>query len=126
MAGVLRYSSNTGIYAFGMEVDEKERFNYLQDFGFGTSSGLNFEARAREFLGPMRSGSMPISTLTCLAKVSPLPPSRWVLPIRPSPMGSAADPILVDSCTGPGGEILYDQSKGLPGHLRGKCGLISS
>ena len=50
LTGVLRDSSNTGIIQIGGKVPRQTRFNYLQKFGFGQRTSVNFEGESSGLL----------------------------------------------------------------------------
>jgi cell division protein FtsI (penicillin-binding protein 3) len=52
LAGVLRYSSNTGMAKFGIKVDSQTRYDYLKRFGFGATTPLRFEGESSGILHP--------------------------------------------------------------------------
>lgn len=108
LAGVLRYSSNTGIYAFGMEVDEEERFGYLQDFGFGTTSGLNFEGESSGILRPYEDWQYADKYTHLFGQGVSVTALQMGFAYQTIANGGVRlDPVLVDSCTAPDGEVLY-------------------
>lgn len=46
LAGVLAISSNVGITKIGENIDKHLRYDYMQDFGFGQKTALNFEGES--------------------------------------------------------------------------------
>jgi cell division protein FtsI (penicillin-binding protein 3) len=48
--GVLAESSNTGLVQLGGKVDSKTRYEYMQKFGLGSKSGVNFEGESSGLL----------------------------------------------------------------------------
>lgn len=52
LAGVLAISSNTAISTWGVQIPRKERFEYLQKFGFGEPSAVRFQGESSGILRP--------------------------------------------------------------------------
>jgi cell division protein FtsI (penicillin-binding protein 3) len=50
LTGVLAESSNTGLVQLGGKVDSKTRYEYMQKFGIGSKSGVNFEGESSGLL----------------------------------------------------------------------------
>ena len=50
LTGVLAESSNTGLVQLGGKVDSKTRYEYMQRFGIGSKSGVNFEGESSGLL----------------------------------------------------------------------------
>lgn len=108
LAGVLRYSSNTGIYEFGMKVDEETRYNYLQRFGFGKSTGLNFEGESSGILRPVQSWTYSDKYTHLFGQGVAVTPLQMAYAYQALANGGVKlDPRLVESCTATDGSIIY-------------------
>lgn len=108
LAGVLRYSSNTGIYEFGMKVDEETRYNYLQRFGFGKSTGLNFEGESSGILRPVESWTYSDKYTHLFGQGVAVTPLQMAYAYQALANGGVKlDPRLVESCTASDGSIIY-------------------
>lgn len=112
LAGVLRYSSNTGMTEFGRDIDREIRGEYLKKFGFGVPTSLRFEGESG---GILREASEwdEMTNLTTLFGQG--------LAVTPIQMGYAyqalandgvrLDPILVDSCVSSDGTVYYQPNQ---------------
>lgn len=108
LAGVLRYSSNTGIYSFGMKVDEKTRFNYLQKFGFGKTTDLNFEGESSGILRPYDEWQYADRYTHLFGQGVAVTPLQMAFAYQAiANEGVRLSPSLVDSCVSPSGETIY-------------------
>jgi cell division protein FtsI (penicillin-binding protein 3) len=112
LAGVLRYSSNTGIYSFGMKVDEKTRFNYLQKFGFGKTTDLNFEGESSGILRPYDEWQYADRYTHLFGQGVAVTPLQMAMAYQAlANEGVRLSPSLVDNCVTPLGEIIYAPEK---------------
>lgn len=108
LAGVLRYSSNTGIYEFGMEIDEKTRYNYLQRFGFGKTTALNFEGESSGILRPVEDWTYSDKYTHLFGQGVAVTSLQMAYAYQALANGGVRlDPKVVDSCVSPTGEIIY-------------------
>lgn len=108
LAGVLRYSSNTGIYAFGMEIDDKTRYNYLQRFGFGQTTALNFEGESSGILRPVEDWTYSDKYTHLFGQGVAVTSLQMAYAYQALANGGVRlDPKVVDSCVSPTGEIIY-------------------
>lgn len=108
LAGVLRYSSNTGIYEFGMRVDEEDRYNYLQRFGFGKPTGLNFEGESSGILRPVESWTYSDKYTHLFGQGVAVTPLQMAYAYQALANGGVKlDPRLVESCTASDGSVIY-------------------
>ncbi len=109
LAGVLRYSSNTGIYGFGMKVPEEKRFSYLQKFGFGKTTNLNFEGESSGILRPYKDWQYSDRYTHLFGQGVAVTPLQMAFAYQTlANEGVRLNPILVDSCVSPSGEVLYE------------------
>jgi cell division protein FtsI (penicillin-binding protein 3) len=58
LAEVLRWSSNVGIVKFSSRLNEREEFETLRDFGFGTQTGVPFPTESPGQLRPPKTWSL--------------------------------------------------------------------
>lgn len=108
LGGVLRYSSNTGIYGFGMKVDEKVRYDYLQKFGFGKTTALNFEGESSGILRPYKDWQYADRYTPLFGQGIAVTSLQMAFAYQAiANDGVRLNPILVDSCTTEEGEVLY-------------------
>ena len=113
LAGVLRYSSNTGIYGFGIEIDKETRYNYLQRFGFGSTSALNFEGESSGILRPVEDWTYSDNYTHLFGQgiaVTSLQMAYAYQAIAND--GVRLDPMMVESCTNEDGELVYVPQQG--------------
>lgn len=112
LAGVLRYSSNTGIYSFGMKIDEKSRFNYLQKFGFGKTTDLNFEGESSGILRPYEEWQYSDRYTHLFGQGVAVTPLQMAFAYQAlANDGVRLSPSLVDSCVNAAGEVVYSPEK---------------
>lgn len=108
LAGVLRYSSNTGTTNFARDIDRQVREDYLRKFGFGSKSGLLFEGESPGILAKAKDWD-EVTNITSLfgqgLAVTPLQMAYAYQAIAND--GVRLDPVLVDSCISPDGTVMY-------------------
>lgn len=108
LAGVLRYSSNTGMTNFGLQVDRKVRGDYLEKFGFGSSSPLLFEGESSGILRPASQWDARTNVNTLFGQGLAVTSMQMGFAYQAiANNGIRLDPILVDSCVSELGEVLY-------------------
>jgi len=108
LAGVLRYSSNTGMYGFGMKIPEEKRFDYLQKFGFGKTTALNFEGESSGILRPYKEWQYSDRYTHLFGQGVAVTPLQMAFAYQAlANEGVRLNPSLVDSCVSPSGEIIY-------------------
>jgi cell division protein FtsI (penicillin-binding protein 3) len=108
LAGVLRYSSNTGMYEFGMKIDEETRYNYLQKFGFGKSTGLNFEGESSGILRPVEDWTYSDNYTHLFGQGIAVTPLQMAFAYQAIANGGVKlDPMLVENCTDADGNLVY-------------------
>ena len=113
LAGVLRYSSNTGIYGFGMQVDEEVRYDYLRNFGFGQTSALNFEGESSGILKPIEDWWYSDKYTHLFGQGVAVTSLQMAYAYQAIANGGVRlDPLLVESCTAPDGSIRYAPTQG--------------
>jgi len=113
LAGVLRYSSNTGIYQFGVQIDKETRYNYLQRFGFGSTSSLNFEGESSGILRPVEDWTYSDNYTHLFGQGIAVTSLQMAYAYQAIANGGVRlDPVMVESCTSPEGELIYVPEQG--------------
>lgn len=101
MTGVLAESSNTGILNVGKVVDWKTRYKYLEAFGLGKRTAINFPGEGSGLLNSMdvwaRDGvKRYVSMFGQGVSVTPIQSAMMYQTI--GNLGVRLDPVLVDGC----------------------------
>lgn len=99
LAGVLRYSSNTGMSKFGIKVDSQTRYDYLKRFGFGATTPLRFEGESSGILHPAKEWDKMTNYATLYGQgisVTTIQMASAYQAIAND--GVRLSPVLVDSC----------------------------
>ncbi|MEY3561649.1 MAG: hypothetical protein RL068_801, partial [Actinomycetota bacterium] len=108
LGGVLRYSSNTGMSNFGIQVDKEDRYNYLKKFGFGSESPLNFEGESSGILHPYKDWDKMTNYATTYGQGISVTGIQMAYAYQAMANGGVRlDPILVENCTSEDGTVLY-------------------
>jgi cell division protein FtsI (penicillin-binding protein 3) len=101
MTGVLAESSNTGILNVGKVVDWKTRYKYLQAFGLGKRTSLDFPGEGSGMLNSLETWSNDgvkryVSMFGQGVSVTPIQSAMMYQTI--GNMGVRLNPVLVDGC----------------------------
>jgi cell division protein FtsI (penicillin-binding protein 3) len=113
LGGVLRYSSNTGMTNFGLQVDRDVRGDYLEKFGFGKTSPLLFEGESSGILKPSEQWDRRTDVNTLFGQGMAVTTLQMGFAYQAiANKGVRLDPVLVDSCVGPEGEIVFSPNQG--------------
>ena len=108
LAGVLRYSSNTGMTEFGRVIDRNTRGEYLQRFGFGAPTSLRFEGESGGILRPASQWDEMTNLTTLFGQGLAVTPIQMAFAYQAlANDGVRLDPILVDSCVSSDGTVYY-------------------
>jgi cell division protein FtsI (penicillin-binding protein 3) len=108
LGGVLRYSSNTGMTNFGLQVDRDVRGDYLEKFGFGKASSLLFEGESSGILRPSKQWDKRTNVNTLFGQGMAVTTMQMGFAYQAiANKGVRLDPILVDSCVTAEGEVLF-------------------
>ena len=108
LGGVLRYSSNTGMSNFGIQVDKAVRYDYLSKFGFGSKSALNFEGESLGILHPYKEWDKMTNYATTYGQGISVTGIQMAYAYQAMANGGVKlDPILVESCVKEDGTIEY-------------------
>jgi cell division protein FtsI (penicillin-binding protein 3) len=113
LAGVLRYSSNTGMTNFGKEIDREVRGDYLEKFGFGAPTTLRFEGESGGILRPAEQWDEMTNLTSLFGQGLAVTPIQMAYAYQALANGGVRlDPILVDSCTMEDGSVFYQPEQG--------------
>lgn len=112
LAGVLRYSSNTGMTTFASQIDRKVRYDYLQKFGFGTFSPLMFEGESSGILHPVSEWDEMTNLVTTFGQGISVTSLQMAYAYQAIANGGVRlDPLLVDSCLNEDGTVAYEPTQ---------------
>ena len=112
LAGVLRYSSNTGMTTFASQIDRKVRYDYLQKFGFGTVSPLMFEGESSGILHPVSQWDEMTNLVTTFGQGISVTSLQMAYAYQAIANGGVRlDPVLVDSCLNEDGTVAYEPTQ---------------
>ncbi len=112
LAGVLRYSSNTGMTTFASQIDRKVRYDYLQKFGFGTVSPLMFEGESSGILHPVSEWDEMTNLVTTFGQGISVTSLQMAYAYQAIANGGVRlDPVLVDSCLNEDGTVAYEPTQ---------------
>ena len=112
LAGVLRYSSNTGMTNFASQIDRKVRYDYLQKFGFGTVSPLMFEGESSGILHPVSEWDEMTNLVTTFGQGISVTSLQMAYAYQAIANGGVRlDPVLVDSCLNEDGTVAYEPTQ---------------
>lgn len=108
LADVLRWSSNIGIVKFSQRLSNREEFETLRDFGFGTPTGLPYPVEASGTLRPPSVWSTQSHLSLAMGyeiSVTPLQLASAYAVFANG--GELVEPALVKQVIGPDGSIRY-------------------
>ena len=112
LAGVLRYSSNTGMTTFASQIDRKVRYDYLQKFGFGSVSPLMFEGESSGILHPVSEWDEMTNLVTTFGQGISVTSLQMAYAYQAIANGGVRlDPVLVDSCLNEDGTVAYEPTQ---------------
>lgn len=107
LAGVLRYSSNTGISNFGIDVPREVRHQYLEKFGFGKTTGINFQGESSGILHPVAEWDEMTNYATMYGQGISVTTIQMASAYQAlANDGVRLEPKLVDSCTLADGSVV--------------------
>ncbi len=110
LAGVLKNSSNTGISNFGIDVPSEKRYKYLQRFGFGKSTSLNFEGESSGILMPVEDWDKMTNYATMYGQGISVTMVQMAYAYQAIANGGLRlDPQLVESCVKEDGTAIVPQ-----------------
>ena len=108
LAEVLRWSSNIGIVKFSQRLSDREEFETLRDFGFGTQTGLPFPTESPGVLRAPKSWSkQSANSLAMGYEISVTPLQLAAAYAAFANGGELIEPALVKEIVGPDGSVRY-------------------
>jgi len=108
LADVIRWSSNIGIVKFSSRLSEREEFETLRDFGFGTTTGVPYPTESGGMLRAPKSWSkQSAASLAMGYEVSVTPLQLAAAYAVFANDGKLVEPALVDEIVGPDGTVRY-------------------
>jgi len=115
MTGVLAESSNTGILNVGKVVDWKTRYKYLQAFGLGKRTSIDFPGEGSGMLNSLETWSNDgvkryVSMFGQGVSVTPIQSAMMYQAI--GNMGVRLNPVLVDGCEENANDFKIPETKG--------------
>jgi len=106
LTGVLVDSSNTGLVQLGEKVSSKTRYEYMQKFGMGSKTGVNFEGESSGLLANYKNwDKMTDKTVMFGQGVSLTPIQTASIYQAIGNKGVRLSPVLVDGCRDSSGTI---------------------
>jgi cell division protein FtsI (penicillin-binding protein 3) len=108
LADVIRWSSNIGIVKFSSRLSEREEFETLRDFGFGTTTGVPYPTESGGMLRAPKSWSKQSAASLAMGyevSVTPLQLASAYAVFAND--GKLVEPALVDEIVGPDGTVRY-------------------
>jgi cell division protein FtsI (penicillin-binding protein 3) len=108
LADVIRWSSNIGIVKFSQRLSEREQFETLRDFGFGTTTGVPYPTESGGMLRAPKSWSQQSQASLAMGyefSVTPLQLASAYAVFANG--GQLIEPALVDEIVGPDGTVRY-------------------
>jgi len=113
LAGVLRYSSNTGMTNFASQIPRETRYEYLKKFGFGSVSPLRFEGESSGILHPASQWDEMTNLVTTFGQGISVTSLQMAYAYQAIANGGVRlDPILVDNCLAADGSVAYAPNQG--------------
>ena len=106
LTGVLVDSSNTGLVQLGGKVSSKTRYEYMQKFGMGSKSGVNFEGESSGLLADYKNwDKMTDKTVMFGQGVSLTPIQTAGIYQAIANKGVRLSPVLVEGCVDSSGTL---------------------
>jgi cell division protein FtsI (penicillin-binding protein 3) len=108
LADVIRWSSNIGIVKFSSRFNDRQEFETLRDFGFGTVTGVPYPTESGGMLRSPRLWSKQSSASLAMGyeiSVTPLQLASAYAVFANG--GKLVEPALVDQIVGPDGSVKY-------------------
>lgn len=108
LADVIRWSSNIGIVKFSSRFNDRQEFETLRDFGFGTATGVPYPTESGGMLRSPRLWSKQSSASLAMGyeiSVTPLQLASAYAVFANG--GKLMEPALVDQIVGPDGTVKY-------------------
>jgi len=106
LAGVLRYSSNTGTVNFGKDISREVRHSYLEKFGFGVPTALRFQGESKGILHPAEEWDKQTNINTMFGQGISVTTIQMAYAYQAIANGGVRlNPVLVESCTNEDGSL---------------------
>jgi cell division protein FtsI (penicillin-binding protein 3) len=108
LADVIRWSSNIGIVKFSQRLTQREEFETLRDFGFGTTTGVPYPTESGGTLRAPKSWSAQSAASMAMGyevAVTPLQLAAAYAVFANG--GQLVEPALVDDIISPDGTVIY-------------------
>lgn len=106
LTGVLAESSNTGIVQIGGKVDSATRYSYMQKFGIGSKTGVNFEGESSGVLSNYTGWDKMTDKTTMFGQGVSLTPIQTAMIYQAiANKGVRLSPVLVEGCRDKNGNI---------------------
>jgi len=108
LADVIRWSSNIGIVKFSSRLSEREEYETLRDFGFGTTTGVPYPTESGGTLRAPKAWSKQSAASLAMGyemSVTPLQLASAYAVFANG--GKLVEPALVDEIVGPDGAVRY-------------------
>ncbi|MEO7086764.1 MAG: penicillin-binding transpeptidase domain-containing protein [Gemmatimonadaceae bacterium] len=112
LADVLRWSSNIGIIKFSSRLSDREKYETLRDFGFGTQTALPFGAESPGVLRPPKVWSNQSTYALPMGYEISVTPLQLALAYSAlANGGELMEPALIKEITGPDGTVKYHHER---------------
>ena len=106
LTGVLSESSNTGIVQIAGKVDAATRYAYMQKFGIGSKTGVNFEGESSGVLSNYTGWDKMTNQVTMFGQGVSLTPIQTAMIYQAiANKGVRLSPVLVEGCRDKNGNI---------------------
>ena len=113
LAGVLRYSSNTGMTNFASVIPRNTRYDYLKKFGLGSVSTLRFEGESSGILHPASQWDEMTNLVTTFGQGVSVTSMQMGYAYQAIANGGVRlDPRLVENCINEDGSVAYTPEQG--------------
>ena len=112
LAEVLRWSSNIGIVKFSQRLSDRQEFETLRDFGFGTPTGLPFPTESGGTLRIPKQWSLQSANSMAMGyeiAVTPLQLAAAYAAFANG--GELVEPALLEEVIGPDGSVRYHHER---------------
>ena len=108
LADVLRWSSNVGIVKFAQRLTEREEFETLRDFGFGTSTGITYPSESNGTLRePGKWSEQSAASLAIGYEIAATPLQLAAAYAVFANGGRLLEPTMVKEIRAPNGIVVY-------------------
>jgi len=105
--GVLRDSSNTGIVKLGSKLDSQTRWDYLQKYGFGQKTAVNFEGEASGAIHEWRKWDLMTDKVSMFGQGIAVTPIQMAMVYQTiANKGVRLQPKLVAGCRSADGKLI--------------------